>query len=150
MAIAGRKPDPIPLRLLKGNTSNRRIPKTAEAETRLPKCPEWLNPVAKTEWKRAGAILEELRLISELDSMAFAVYCENCAVIIQCSNYIKAQGGYAKYLSGKNSQTAPHLAAMNKAYNNIKSFCAEFGMTPSSRGRIEIPDAPLDDCDYLD
>lgn len=147
MGLPGRKPDPFELRILKGNTSNRRIPKTAKVETKLPNCPNWLNPVAKTEWKRAGAILKRLNLISDIDMMAFAVYCENCAIVIQCGNYIKKKGGYAKYLEGKNSQNVPHLTAMNKAYNNIKSFCSEFGMTPSSRGRIEIADPPLDDYD---
>ena len=42
------------------------------------------------------------------------------------------------------------MTAMNKAWTNIRGFAAEFGLSPSSRGRIEIPDGQADDDEDLD
>jgi phage terminase small subunit len=39
---------------------------------------------------------------------------------------------------------------MNRAWQNLRAFCAEFGLSPSSRGRMEIPDAGDDEDEDLD
>ena len=132
------KPKPAALRLIEGNRGHRPINQSVKPQPIMPKAPTFLNPVAKTEWKRAGPLLFRLGVLTREDMAAFASYCENYAIIFQCSNYINKRGGYAKYLEGKNSQVTPHLTAMNKAWNNLKTFCSEFGMTPSSRGRITL------------
>ena len=150
MAIAGRKPKPIQLRIIEGNRGHRPIKKTLKTAPLMPPCPVWLNKIAKTEWKRITPLLFKLGVLTREDMAALASYCENYAILVQCGNYINRRGGYAKYLCGKNSQTAPHLTAMNKAWQNIKAFCAEFGMTPSSRGRINIPEATEEHNEDLD
>ena len=111
----------------------------------MPVCPVWLNPVARTEWKRIGPVLFAAGLLRREDMAAFASYCENYAIVSQCAAYINRKGGYAKYLAGdkknekaKNSHTALHLTAMNRAFDKVRAFATEFGLTPSSRGRIEI------------
>ena len=147
--MSARKP--AELRLVEGNRGHRPIPK-AKVKTRklMPPCPRWLSPIAKTEWKRAAPLLFEIGILRREDMVALAGYCENYAILVQCGNYIKKKGGYAKYLIGTNSQTSPHMTAMNKAFGLVKSFAAEFGLTPSSRGRIEIPKAPSGDDEDLD
>jgi P27 family predicted phage terminase small subunit len=139
MGIPGPKPKPAGLRLLEGNRSHRRVREGVKVALKAPTCPEWLSAIAKTEWRRITPRLEKLGLVGEVDMAALAAYCENLAIVVQCSNFIRRKGGYAKYLSGKNSQTAPHLVAMNKAFEKIRAFCSEFGMTPSSRGRMDTP-----------
>ena len=139
MAIAGRKPKPAQLRLLEGNRGHRPIREAVKAAPVAPPCPAWLSSLARTEWKRIAPELERLGLLAKVDMAALSGYCENYAVLVQCSNHIKRKGGYAKYLVGASAQTAPHLAAMNKAWEKIRAFCTEFGMTPSSRGRIQVP-----------
>jgi len=147
MAIPGKKPKPTHLRLIEGNQEHRPINQTVKPKPIMPKAPQWLNPIAKTEWKRVTPLLFDLGLLSRIDMTAFASCCESYAILVQCANYINKQGGYAKYLAGKNSQTTSHLTAMNKAMNNIKAFCAEFGMTPSSRGRITLTEKEKDEGD---
>ena len=139
MGIPGRKPEPTELKLIKG-VRPARIKSTVKTTIKIPLCPQWLNSVAKTEWKRVGKLLLKMKLLSEIDMVSLAGYCENYAVLVQCGNYIKKKGGYAKYFEDKTSQNQPHYIAMNKAWINIKAFSAEFGMTPSARGRIEIPE----------
>lgn len=139
MGIPGRKPKPTGLRLLEGNRGHRRVKEAVKVALKAPPCPEWLSPIAKTEWKRVVPLLGKLGQLGEVDMAALAAYCENYAIGVQCGNYIRRKGGYAKYLAKRNSQTAPHLVAMNKAFEKIRAFCSEFGMTPSSRGRMETP-----------
>ena len=53
MAVRGRKPKPTAIKLLEGNPGTRPL---TESEPTPPKgqikCPTWLMPEAKKEWKR--------------------------------------------------------------------------------------------------
>ena len=138
------------LRLVEGNRGHRPIPKNPQPALVMPRCPQWLSPIAKTEWKRIGPALFKLQLLHREDMAAFASYCENYAILTQCTNHIKKKGGYAKYLEDTNSQTAPHLAAQNKAFDKVRAFAREFGMTPDARGRIDIKKPANDDDEDLD
>ena len=64
MAMAGRKPKPTALKLLEGDRGKGRRP-INEHEPIPPrggvKCPPWLLPEAKKEWKRLAASLEAIR-----------------------------------------------------------------------------------------
>ncbi len=42
-----------------------------------------------------------------------------------------------QYMSGRNSQTMPELSTMRGAWQTYKSYLTEFGLSPSSRGKIE-------------
>lgn len=142
---------PAELKIFKGTfRPSRERGKGVKPALVLPPCPAWLSPVARTEWKRVARELHELGLLTRIDQTALAGYCENYAVLVQCTNYIRRQGGYAKYLAGQNSQTTPHLTAINKAWDKIRAFCSEFGMTPSSRGGIQVPEAHTEGDEDLD
>ena len=45
-----------------------------------------------------------------------------------------------EYMRGRNSQTMPEYQAMKTAYQTYKSYAAEFGLSPASRNRIELPE----------
>ena len=149
MAVAGRKPDPIPLRLLKGTPQRRPIPEHVETEPKLPRPPRWLDKRGKREWRRIGKELLELGLMSNLDLALLASYCDSYSIMVECREHIDSVGGIVKYLAGKNSQTAMELSTYRAAQNFIKSVAAEFGLSPSARGRLEIA-AAVEKDKYLD
>jgi P27 family predicted phage terminase small subunit len=149
MGITGPKPTPPALKILRGNPGGRPIPKTVKVEAHVPRCPDWLSPLARKEWRRTTRELAKVGLMTRLDLGLLAAYCEAMAQAIECDKYIQDQGGVAKYLEGRNSQTAMHLSTMRAALQFIRSAAGEFGMSPSSRGRIEIPEAPEKN-EYLD
>ena len=39
----------------------------------------------------------------------------------------------------------PEVAIANNSLNQIRAFCGEFGLTPSSRGRISLPNTNEED-----
>ena len=79
MAMAGRKPKPTALKVLEGDRGKGRRPLN-EHEPIPPrggvKCPSWLLPEAKKEWKRLAASLEAMGVLTMADLTAFAGYCQ--------------------------------------------------------------------------
>ena len=77
MAQKGRKPKPTSLKILEGNPGKRPLPKNEiQPKKKAPRCPSWLEEDAKKEWKRMGKVLEGLGLLTDMDMMAFAGYCQ--------------------------------------------------------------------------
>lgn len=108
---------------------NEPIPKTG-----VPTAPAWLDDVAKLEWERAGQILEDQGLISELDVAAFSGYCTAVSDLIRCEQIIQQKGLLAKI--GKRPLKHPAFEMKHTALKTIRSFLIEFGMSPSSRARV--------------
>ena len=79
MAMAGRKPKPTALKVLEGDRGKGRRPLN-EHEPVPPrggvKCPSWLLPEAKKEWKRLASSLEAMGVLTMADLTAFAGYCQ--------------------------------------------------------------------------
>lgn len=141
---AGRKPKPSNLKLLEGNRGRRPLPENEpKPQPIAPKCPTWLHKDAKKEWKRIAPQLENLGLLTQVDMATLAGYCESWAQYKRSIEFIhkhgevypiKTEDGTVKYL-----QQVPQVGIANKALLNIKAIAAEFGLTPSARGRIEVP-----------
>lgn len=95
MSTRGRKPKPTALKLLEGNSGKRplniaelvsercptakpflRSKNTDNKPTGVPECPDWLEDEAKAEWERVGTILENMGMLTSVDTTAFAGYCQ--------------------------------------------------------------------------
>ncbi|MBO8183761.1 MAG: phage terminase small subunit P27 family [Archaeoglobus sp.] len=151
MKLKGRKPKPTKLHVLNGNPSKKNLntnepkPKPAPGP---PKPPSWLTTEAKKEWKRIAPELHRLGLLTIADEAALANYCQAYGHWVQAEKAIKEYYKRHKKLTyeytNKNGSTnevpIPEIAIAQKYQQIIKSFCAEFGLTPSSRARIELPD----------
>ena len=79
MAIRGRKPLPTALKELEGDRGKGRRPLNKDeprpSQTNV-KCPNWLMPEAKKEWKRLSPSLIAMGILTEHDMQAFAGYCQ--------------------------------------------------------------------------
>lgn len=160
--MAGRKPKPTNLKILEGNPGKRPLP-TREPKPApvAPKCPSWISREAKKEWKRVAPQLERLGLLTQMDMVALAGYCEAWATYIEASTYLQEHGLiYEVYLRGKEgdlvpgedgrpillkSSSWPQAAIAHKALTQVRAFCSEFGFTPSARGRMSVPGADESD-----
>lgn len=142
--MKGRKPKPTALKIIQGNPGKRPLNKNEPKPKPIaPKCPAWLHKDAKREWKRIAPELERLGLLSVVDMAALATYCESWAQYKEAIEFIHKNGtvypikdedGKVKYL-----QQVPQVSIANKALLNIRTLCAEFGLTPGSRGRMSLP-----------
>ncbi len=127
------------MKVLSGNPGKRPINQDEPKPRPIaPKCPSWLDKEAKREWKRVAPELERLGLLTVVDGAALAAYCQAYARWKQAEELIKREGMTVTTDSG---YMMPHPAVKiaEKAQQLIKSFCAEFGLTPSSRSRMQVP-----------
>lgn len=145
MGRRGPAPKPTVLKVLEGNPGKRPLNQNEPKPKPIaPKCPSWLDKEAKREWKRVAPELERLGLLTVVDGAALAAYCQAYARWKQAEEIIKREGMTVTTESG---YVMPHPAVKiaEKAQQLIKAFCAEFGLTPSSRSRMSLPEQKEED-----
>lgn len=157
MTTRGRKPKPTKIHELNGNPSrlNLEARKAKEIATPsiAPSCPSWLDAEAKREWKRIVPELTKLGIISQIDRVALTGYC---AVY---SRWRKAEEEISKGFTyqyedfktfAMKRALKPEVRIAKDALAQIKAFCAEFGLTPSSRSRMSVPGASEEPVDEME
>ena len=90
--MAGRKPLPTNIKLLRGNPGKRPLnEREPEPKAKLPRAPEHLNDEAKREWRRMAHTLYDLGLLTEIDRAALAAYC------VAWGRWVEAEKNLQKY-----------------------------------------------------
>ncbi len=146
--MRGRKPLPAGLKLLKGNPGGRPPVGRPGVPGAAPRCPRHLTPAARKEWDRLAPDLARMGLLTRVDVAALAAYCQTYARWCECEAIITRDGLTLSDASGKITlhPAARHAEQLSK---QIRALAVEFGFTPSSRGRIELP-SPSAECDDFD
>lgn len=130
------KPKPPELRLLEGNRGHRPIPPTPKPRLEFPQPPRWLLRTAKKEWRRVAKELYALGLLTVIDKAALEMYCQCYARWKQADDKIgemecpATESGYL--------QQDPYIAIAHKYAKLALNFLTEFGMSPSSRARVNV------------
>ena len=136
MATRGRKPKPTALKILEGNPGKRPL---NENEPIPPKgsikCPTWLLPEAKKEWKRLAPSLEAMGVLTMADLTAFEGYCQAYARWKEAEEFIAQHGSIFQTPSGY-VQQVPQVSIAQQNLKIMQSFCSDFGLTPATRARI--------------
>ncbi len=138
---AGRKPKPTAIKKLTGNPGKRALPKhEPKADVALPKPPNHLDARAKKYYKEMGGQLVAMRVMTTADRDALALLAQTY------SDWVRAKQDLDKYgmtmeqrdRSGRLTVvTNPAWRIANAAAKNYHRLLIEFGLTPSSRTRIE-------------
>lgn len=137
MGRRGPAPEPIPLRLLKGNPSKRPINSQApEPEIEEPTRPGWLSTEAKREWTRIVPELRKLGLLSKIDRAALAMYCQAWARWVQAEKALEACETLTFSTAKGYVQQRPEVGIARTAARELRAICQEFGFTPSARSRV--------------
>lgn len=145
MATRGRKPKPSALKLLEGNPGKRPLNDKEPIPSKGSiKCPSWLLPEAKKEWKRLAPSLEAMGVLTVLDLTAFEGYCQAYARWKEAEVFIAQHGSIFKTPSGY-VQQVPQVSIAQQNLKIMQSFCAEFGLTPATRARIITAGGGKDD-----
>lgn len=138
MVQRGRKPKPTALKILEGNPGKRQLNiNEPNPEKRAPRCPKWLDSEAKKEWRRMSRLLEKIGILTEIDMAAFAGYCQAYSRWKEAEEFITKHGTIVKTPSGY-WQQVPQVSIAQTYLKIMKDFCSEFGLTPSTRSRINI------------
>jgi len=136
--MAGRKPKPTRLKIIQGNPGKRPLNKNEpQPERRLMRAPSHLSEEAKKEWRYMAAKLFKMGLLTELDRPALAAYCQAYGRWVNAEKVLNEKGPLYKTDTGTIRQS-PMLWVANKALEQMYKFLTEFGMSPSSRSRVQV------------
>ena len=137
--MAGRRPLPTRLKLMRGNPGKRALnhhePEPTPIE-RPPAPPRYLNDLARKFWRDACRELIAMRTFGRGDLPTVAAYASACAEMAEADELIKQSGLTASSPKG-GEYIQPLVVIRSMAQKRVKAFAAELGLTPSARSRIK-------------
>ncbi len=138
MPLRGPKGSSRELKLLKGEKHKDRLAKDKiKPSIQSFRMPSWLSPGAKAEWQRLAPEMKRLGLLTALDVAMFSCLCEAYSIFVELVKDINENDMTYKTQKGF-TRARPQLDMMFKAMRELMTLCQQFGMTPVSRGRIDI------------
>lgn len=142
----GRKPTPSHLKLVRGTArADRGAKNEPHPERARPSAPETMSDRGREAWGYVVAVLDRMGVLTEADAMAVELLCEARADWLDARDEIEAAGG-PTYESinaetgAKLIKSHPAVAMRNDAARRLQSLLAEFGMSPSSRSKVNAKD----------
>jgi P27 family predicted phage terminase small subunit len=136
--MAGRKPLPTHLKLVKGTARPHRM-NSAEPKPAVltPAPPEHLDERARARFSELATMLAGQGIMTALDVNALARYVVVWCRWIDAEAEVAKRGPVVKTAAGNVIQH-PSLAVSNRCFSQMRQIESEFGMTPSSRSRIRM------------
>lgn len=139
--MRGRKPKPTVLKLREGNPGKRPInarePVPPEG---VPDAPSFLDAEARAEWDRTSEVLAAMGLLTQADRSALAAYCVAYSRWVQAEAQVAKFGTIVKSPEKGFPMKSPYLTVADQALEAMRKLMVEFGLTPSSRSRIRLPE----------
>lgn len=149
---------PKELKIIRGTFRNDRNPAEEPEPTiveKVPACPLYLGRHAKALWKRLAKEMVRSGVLTVVDVPALEMLCSSYQDYRDAREAVfTSEKGrpqtLRQYLKGRNSQTMPEYNALKAAYATYKSYAVEFGLTPSSRNRIDLKPPKATDVDPME
>jgi P27 family predicted phage terminase small subunit len=142
MGARGPAPKPTALKRIDGNPGKRAMNR-AEPQfmAKAPSCPKHLTGEARKEWRRISRDLLAANLLQVVDRAALAAYCQAWARWVDAELKMQEAGFSMVATTDKGYEyVSPWLTVANQALKQMRSFLTEFGLTPASRTRIQVPE----------
>ena len=142
-----RGPTPVPTEILKSRGSPLVTRERERCEVKgpsgKPRCPEYLDKSGKIAWRKLVPMLESMGVLSRIDENALARYCQLWSRWRTAEEFI-TKHGVMYPLKDNDGQTKcfqqwPQVAIAHKLSLQLTRIEQEFGMTPSARARLHIP-----------
>lgn len=129
---------PTALRKAQGNPGKVKGNKTEPQPTIIiPTAPANMSEFARQEWERITPILYRIGLLSEIDAVALAMYCDAVSTWRQAKEQLAIEGLTIITTNGNVIQN-PVLGIRNKSMELAHKFLVQFGMTPASRTNVTV------------
>lgn len=139
--MAGRKPKPTELKVLQGNPGKRKLnteaPKAPALDDDTP--PDILDKKAMEEWKRVIPGLRKTGVLTTVDVMCLAAYCQSYSRWYEAEKVIAKNGTtYSGYTKNGDEiiRKNPNVDIAKQAMHEMRAFASELGITPASRARV--------------
>lgn len=145
--MKGRKPKPTHLHLVNGNPGKRaRNKKEPKPQHGRPTPPEHLSKEAAIHWGFFAAKLEGMGVLTLADGPALEELVETYTEVVYLRGLLDSQG-YTQIVvdkeGNKRQVNRPTFIQYSDATKRLRMLFVEFGLTPSSRTRVNA--APADE-----
>jgi len=118
--------------------------------------PRDLDPIAKKEWSKLAPGFVKRGILTEDDGMAFSSLCTAYAACVRIRMALqecdfkmltekhsfleqKSEEGRSNEVMAVELKINPLYAQQRLSLDSLRFWCSEFGTTPSSRGKINVP-----------
>lgn len=134
----GRPPKPTALKELAGNPGKRPLNQREPKPTvKAPSCPSYVQGEGRKEWRRVARLLVQLRVLTEADRSALAMYCMAYSRWVEAEAKIREEGMIVVSSNGYVRQN-PYVLIAGEAMRQMRGLLSDFGMTPSSRAKVQV------------
>lgn len=142
MGLRGPKPKPTAVRVFEGDPGRLLPRRQGEVMPGIaedcPAAPEWLGDVGKAIWAEVAPSLHRIGCLSVNDERLLALYCDAWEDFFEARNSLAEDGKVAT--TDKGSMLAhPMVKQKRDAMTTIKQIGGEFGMSPSARVGLNLP-----------
>ena len=142
--MPGPSRKPTALRMIHGTRDKRKVRQEAMPGG-VAQMPDWLCEVAQSEWVRLSADLFKIGLLTKADEVEFAVFCQAYAELQEAEDALVKYGRTQVTKDGF-ERKSPWLSIRDEAWKRIHQAAQQFGLTPSSRTKIDVQEkSPIDD-----
>lgn len=147
MGKRGPAPKPTQLRVLHGDRKDRINTDEPQPSAGEIAPPDWLGDVALEVWDAYAPDLETKRVLTAWDVEAFAAWCDAVARRRDAARHVDEEGAVVEMpVFNKNGEETgtrrgknPWLLALDAADAQVRTYGARFGLTPSDRASLKIP-----------
>ena len=99
---------------------------------------DFINKYAFDEWNRIFTTLGDIGLLMVTDITALMMLCNNVGIYMDCVDKLK--DGLTTITPNGHEQQRPEVNTMVKMQEQYFKGCAKFGLTPTDRMAISMPD----------
>ena len=143
---------PEQLKILRGTNRPDRNPQSIARPTpKIPKCPEFISPFARKEFKRVVRQLYKLGLVADIDMAILACYCEAFSDLVDATRMcatIDQQDRKVIRTPAGNLVENPYYSIKKRSMELTLRFAGELGIGASSRSGIEALPMPNPTTDH--
>ena len=122
-----------------------------EKVVEVPRPPSYLSKHAKKLWNKLAEELVDKGILTVLDLPALEMCCEAYGQFREAQEIVfqsivdpetgkRRRQTLTEYMAGRTSHSAPEYTAMNKLYQTFRLYLAEFGLTPATRLKLDLPE----------
>lgn len=142
--MAGRKPIPTQLKLVKGTArKDRTNTKEPKLPPGIPECPVWLDDVGRAEFKRTAELLHSAGVLTLGDRDTLANYCHITSQIQKLATEIREQDYvvYSEKIDSRGNEymdakANPRAMRLEKMLSEHRQYSSLLGLNPATRSKI--------------
>ncbi|MFJ9382061.1 phage terminase small subunit P27 family [Streptomyces sp. NPDC101455] len=147
MGKRGPAGKPTALRVLHGDRKDRINTDEPQPSAGDVAAPDWLSDRALEVWDAYAPDLEAKRVLTSWDVETFAAWCDAVARRRDAAEHVDDEGAVVELdvfnkngeLTGTRRAKNPWLLALDAADAQVQRYGARFGLTPSDRASLKIP-----------